>query len=177
MALNLKDFRVKLRGFAEIILRLVYILSAVMLGSSTFIYAVNGVVMRYVMRAPIAWTEEYCIYIVVLMTYLMQCRLEFYDQGIGMGVINIILPKSKALRIFVTLFNGAVVAFVYVILLNVGRTVVRQQIRFGTLLPIMKLPMAIYFGLINVCFALVLAFWVIRLFIHGFDMMEEANHE
>ena len=176
MTLNLKDFRVKLRGFAEIILRLVNILSAVMFGSSTVIYVANGIVMRYILRAPVAWADEYCIYIMVLMTYFMQSRLEFYDQGIGVGFIDSFLSKSKALRIFVTLFNGAAVAFVYVVLLNVGYTVVRQQIRFGTRFPIIRLPMAIYFGLINVCFVLVLAFWVIKLFTHDYGV-GEADHE
>ena len=176
MALNLKAFKVKLRRFSDVILWIVTAISAVMLTTSVLFYVMNCY-MRYVMRAPLAWPEEYCIYIVVLMFYFIQCRLEFRNEGLGIGIIDAFLAKSKLLRIFATLFHGTVAIFVYVVLLNVGRTVVRQQIRFGVLSPVMRVPMSIYFSLINVCFILVILFWVIRLFTQDYDKMGEVDIE
>ena len=174
MAFNLEAFRVKLRRIAEIILKIVSAVSAVMLATSALFYVMNCY-MRYVMKAPLAWPEEYCIYIVVLMTFLMQCRLEFYNEGLGIGFIDSLLVKSKLLRIFVTLAHAAVVFVVYAILLKVGHTVVQQQIRFGALSPVMRIHMGIYFSLINVCFILVIVFWVIRLFTQDYGRGKVQN--
>lgn len=167
-ALNLQNFRVKIRWFAEFFLWIIHAISALMLAASALAFVLN-VYMRYIAGAPLAWPEEFSLYIVVLMVYLMQCRLEFKNESLGIGIIDPLLAKSKPLRIFVALFHIVVVIVVFGILLNVGQTVVQQQIRFGALSPIMRIPMATYFNLINICFILIIVFWVIRLFTHNFD--------
>lgn len=168
--------KAKLDRVADTVTWLVTVISAVMLTSSVLIYIFNCF-MRYVMRAPLPWPEEYCIYIVVLMVYFMQCRLEYKGEQLGIGLIEPLLAKHKALRVIATLIHGGTALFVYVVLYNVGLTVVKQQIRFGALSPVMRVPMGIYFGLINACFVLVMVFWVIRFITNDYDKVEEASIE
>ncbi len=168
--------KAKLDHVADIVTRLISAISAVMLTSSVLIYIFNCF-MRYVMRAPLPWPEEYCIYIVVLMVYFMQCRLEYKGEQLGIGLIDQWLEKYKILRVLVTLIQGGTAIFVYVVLYRVGLTVVRQQNTFGAVSPVMRVPMGIYFSLINACFILVIVFWAIRFFTKNYDKMEDAPIE
>jgi TRAP-type C4-dicarboxylate transport system permease small subunit len=128
--------------------------------------------MRYIVRAPRSWPEEYCIYIVVLMVYFLQCRLEFKGEQLGIGIIDTLLVKHKTLRIIATLIHGAVAIVVFAVLFKVGLTVVQQQYIFGIISPVIRFPMVIYFGLINGCFVLVIAFWAIRFITKDYDVVE-----
>ena len=152
----------------------VTVISSVMLASSVLIYVFNCF-MRYVVRAPLPWPEEYCIYIVVLMVYFLQCRLEYKGEQLGIGIIDQLLAKNKILRILVTLIHGGTAIFVYVVLFKVGLVVVEQQYSFGAVSPVIRVPMGIYFGLINACFVLAIAAWAIRFFTKDYDVVEEDS--
>lgn len=169
----LATIRAKLKRLAEIVTMLVTVISAVLLTSSVLIYIVNCF-MRYVMRAPLPWPEEYCIYIVVLMVYFLQCRLEYKGEQLGIGLIDNLLAKYKPLRVIITLIHGGTAIFVYGVLYKVGTTVVEQQIRFGNVSPIMRVPMGTYFRLIDACFILVIVFWIIRFITDDYEKVEES---
>lgn len=169
--------RQKIRNIADKILQVVTVLSAIMLTTSVIFYALNCF-MRYVVRAPLAWPEEYCVYIVVLMVYFMQCKLEFHGEELCIGVLDNLIAKSKAIRIVQTLIQGAVTIFIYChLFFNVGLGVVAQQNQYGILSPVMRFEMGVYFGLINACFLLVVIFWVINILTKDYDKVEEQAIE
>lgn len=150
----------------------VTVISSVMLAASVLVYVFNCF-MRYVIRAPLPWPEEFSIYIVVLMVYFLQCRLEYKGEQLGIGIIDHLLTKHKILRVIVTLIHGGTAIFVYVVLFKVGLVVVEQQYTFGAVSPVIRVPMGIYFGLVNACFILAIVSWVIRFFTKDYDVIEE----
>lgn len=169
--------RAKIRKVADIILQVVMVISAVMLTTSLIFYALNCF-MRYVVRSPLPWPEEYCVYIVVLMVYFMQCKLEFHGEELCIGVLDNFINSSKAIRIIHTVFQGVVTIFLYCYLyVNAGLGVVAQQVSYGILSPVMRIPMGIYFNLVNICFLLVVIFWVINIFTKDYDKVEEKAVE
>lgn len=151
-----------LRDITGKVLDIVILICALLLASSIVIYAINCF-LRYGFKAPMPWPEEYCTYFVVFMVYLLQCRLEFKDEELVIGVIDGQLKKSKVLRIVTFWIRTLVTIGIYGYLFTIGQTVIQQQVRFGALTPVMKIPLGIYFNLINICLLLVIVFSVINL--------------
>ena len=166
--------RKKLRRFAELILQVLTYLCAALLASSVIFYAVNCF-MRYVVHAPMTWPEEYCIYIVVLMVYLITCRMEFFGEELSIGIIDPLLEKSKFLSNVIFVLHGLLTMFIMYQLYKIGVDVVAMQNRYSIVSPVMRIPMSIYFGLVNASFVLVIVFWVINLLTRDYKQIEEVE--
>lgn len=165
-----------LRKITEKALNAVIALSAVMLASSMLIYAYNCF-MRYAVRAPMSWPEEYCTYIVVLMVFFMQCRLEFKDESLCIGLLDNMMEKNPVLERLLFYLRGVISLIVFGILLNVGVSVAKQNFFYGSISPVLKFSMGMYFALVDVCLALVMVFWVVNIITRRFGKTEVAADE
>lgn len=166
--------RAKLRHVAEIILTVITVVCAILLASSVVFYAFNCF-MRYVVRNPLPWPEEYCIYIVVLMVYVITCRMEFFEEELCIGIIDPLIKKSKIVRNVLFILHGLLTIFIMYQMYKIGTDVVAQQSRYGIVSPVMRIPMGIYFGLVNASFVLVIVFWVINLLTKDYNQVEEVK--
>lgn len=164
-----------LRKIADKVLDIITLLAGYVLASAVILYTINCF-MRYCLKAPMAWPEEYCTYFVVFMVYLLQCRLEFKGEELTIGLIDNQLKKSKALRRIIFYVQALITIGIYGYLYYVGMEVVKKQYQYATVTPIMKIPYGVYFNLINICLVIVIVFWIVNLLTKDLDEVpaEEA---
>lgn len=167
-------FLEKLKKITDKVLVVVLILSGFMLLSSVVCYTANCF-MRYVVKAPLSWPEEYCTYIVVLMVFLMQCRLEFRDESLSIGVLWEKVKDRPVARRILFSFKGIVTIGVSLILAFIGKDLALQQFMYKAVTPVMRIPFGIYYAAIAICFLLVVLVWLIHLFTVDFDSAERSE--
>lgn len=164
----------KLREFTDKFLLIILIVSGLALGSSAVFYALNCL-LRYAFKAPLAWPEEYCTYVIVLMVFLMQCRLEFRDESLSISVIWEKVKEKPIARRILYSFKGIVTIAMAALMTDIGFSLVEQQFTYGAVTPVMRIPFGIYYIAISISFALVAIVWVINLFTKQFD--EEGKED
>jgi len=157
-----KSLSTKLHSVVTKVMNVVTAISAVLLASSALVYVFNCF-MRYVVKKPFAWPEEYCTYIIVVMVYFIASRMEFHDDMLVIGLIDIWSEKSKVLKTILYFVQAIVTFGVYGILFNAATKVIAQQFKYSTISPILHIPMGAYFTLIRIFFALIIVAWVIKL--------------
>lgn len=158
----MKSLGTKLHLATTKIMSVVTAISAVLLASSALAYVFNCF-MRYVVKKPFAWPEEYCTYIIVVMVYFIASRMEYHDDMLVIGLIDVWSEKSKILKAVLYLVQAVVTFGVYGILFNAATKVIAQQFKYSTISPIMHIPMGAYFTAIRIFFALIIIAWVIKL--------------
>jgi TRAP-type C4-dicarboxylate transport system permease small subunit len=151
-----------LRRIADLCLKPIGWLSAVFLGTSAIVYAYNSV-LRYVFKSAMPWPEEYCTYIVVLMLFLLQCRLEFYDEELAIGVLDNLTERYPVLKRVLFYFRCALTLVLFGILLNVCIAVTKTNFSYGVLSPVLRIPMGLYFLMTAVTFGLVMLFTLLNM--------------
>jgi len=153
---------IKIRHFADICLRPVSWLAGIFLATSVFFYALNSL-LRYFVKSAMPWPEEYCTYIIVLMIFLMQCGLEFREESLAIGVLDNVAKKYRVIEYIRFYFKTVLAIVVFVVLAHTGIGVVKQNLQFGVLSPVLRVPMGIYFALMVATFFLVILFTVLNM--------------
>lgn len=143
-----------LRSITGKILTLSLWLSALILGSSVLIYAANSILRSFKMAMP--WPEEYCTYIVVVMVFLLQGKLEFDGDALTIDILEGAAKRSLFFRRLLHLIRLVVTAGVGIVLFRTGVSVASQNFSYGSVSPVMNISMGIYFSIINVCFVLLI---------------------
>lgn len=130
-------------------------LSALILGSMTlFIFA--QVVARYVLKMPLAWSEEGARFLFIWMTFIAGYVGSRKGQHIGVELIQNMFPLSvkKGMQVFSDLITSGffMVVFYYCC---------TQWGKFSAQIsPALKLPMsAVYFGMMLGCFCMALNYF------------------
>lgn len=130
-------------------------LSALILGSMTlFIFA--QVVARYVLKMPLAWSEEGARFLFIWMTFIAGYVGSRKGQHIGVELIQNMfpLPVKKGMQVFSDLITSGffMVVFYYCC---------TQWGKFSAQIsPALKLPMsAVYFGMMLGCFCMALNYF------------------
>lgn len=164
----------KLKLITDKFLLIVLVISGIFLGTSVLFYVLNCM-MRYLFKAPLAWPEEYCTYIVVLMVFLMQCRLEFRDESLSIAVIwEKVKHKPVPRRVMFTV-KMILTIIMSALLMYCGYNLTKQQMMYRSVLPVTRIPFSIYYGAITVCFILVIIVGIIHLFTKKFDEKGEED--
>ena len=143
-----------LRRITDKILNFTLGISAVILASSVVIYAFNSLLRSMKMAMP--WPEEYCTYIVVIMVFLVQSKLEFHDEELTINALDSVANKkpwfNTVLHVFRYLFTILVVGVIF----RSCVTVAQQNFQYKAVTPVMNFSMGIYFSLVAICFGLVI---------------------
>lgn len=158
----------RLEKITDKFLLIVLIVSGVILASSVIFYAMNCF-LRYAVKSPLAWPEEYCTYVIVLMVFLMQCRLEFYDESLSIAVVwEKVKDKPVPRRILFT-FKGIVTILISVLMAHIGRNLTIQQFDYNAVTPVMRIPLGVYYAAIDICFLLIVVVWIVHIFTKRFE--------
>ncbi len=150
------------RKLLDKLLTIVFVISGCLLGLAAILYTFNSITRLFKHGVP--WIEEYCIYTVVLMVFLMQARLEIRDQQLSISFLTDQVNNRPVARRILFTIRGIVTIFVYAVLFQVGTAVIQQNLSFGVVSPIIDFPMGIYFAAIDISLALVIVYWIIYLF-------------
>ncbi len=155
-------------------LLIVLIVSGLFLASSAILYALNCF-LRYVAKAPLPWPEEYCTYVIVLMVFFMQCRLEFREESLSIAVVWEKVKHRRIARRVLFTIKGVTTIVVAALMADIGFSLVDQQFAYNSVMPVMRIPFGIYYAAISVCFVLVVIVWLILLFTKRFDQIEKGG--
>jgi TRAP-type C4-dicarboxylate transport system permease small subunit len=162
-----------LRKLLDRILTIVFVVSGCLLGLGAVLYTFNSITRLFKYGVP--WIEEYCIYTVVLMVFLMQAKLEMNDQQLSISFIADRVKNKPVFRRILSTVRGIVTITVYSILFYVGTAVIQQNLSYGVVSAILEFPMGIYFAAVNLSLALVIVYWIIYLFTKKWDPDEKGG--
>lgn len=142
-------------------LRIISGVAAVFLTVSTVLACIN-VFLRYLFGSSLPWADELSIYIVVLMVYIYQCKLEYDGDQLSVSVLveyfknrPIILKCMYYLRLLITIS-------LYTLLLNSGFKVVKQHLMYKATTPVMRMPLWILGLIVTIGLILVILAWIIK---------------
>lgn len=118
------------------------------------IFATLQVVFRYVIKAPLAWTEDYMLFVFVWSTYIASSAAVKYDKHVNVGMFIEKLPK-KAQKCM-TVFNDFVWEAYNVLLVYCTWPVMQKAIVRNATTVATKTPIWIGYFSIVLCTALML---------------------
>lgn len=143
-----------LRRITDTVLNIILAISAIILASSVVIYAFNSFLRTLKMAMP--WPEEYCTYIVVIMIFLVQSKLEFCNEELTINALDSVANKTpwldKLLYVIRYLFTIVAVAIIFYTCV----TVAQQNFQYKAVTPVMNVSMGLYFSLVAFSFGLVI---------------------
>jgi len=152
----------KIRRAMDKFLSVLIAISTLFLGISLVLYTINSLARLFKFGVP--WIEEYCIYSVVFIVFLLQAKLEFRDEHLSIAFLAEKTKNNPIPRRILFTIRGIVSIAIYLILFREGLLVVQQNLSYGVVSPIISFPMGVYFTLINICFALVIIYWIVHIF-------------
>ncbi|NLY71980.1 MAG: TRAP transporter small permease [Clostridiales bacterium] len=163
----------KIRGAMDKFLNALIVISTVFLGVALVLYTINSLARLFKVGVP--WIEEYCIYSVVFIVFLIQAKLEFRDEHLSIAFLAEKVKNNPIPRRILFTIRGIVSIVVYVILFKEGLAVIQQNLSYGVVSPILSFPMGIYFTLINICFVLVIIYWIVHIFTKKWTRVDEQG--
>jgi TRAP-type C4-dicarboxylate transport system permease small subunit len=107
----------------------------------------------------------------------MQCRLEFNDEELSIGILDNLAKKFKALEFIRFYFREVITLTMFSVLLYTGIHVVQQNFIFGALSPVLRIPMGIYFLLMTITFGLVILLTLLNMIVPKFITVAEGEEE
>jgi len=138
------------------------VISGCILGIGALLYTFNSITRLF--KYSVSWIEELCIYSIVLMVFLMQAKLEFHNEQLSISVLADKLKNKPILKRILYTFKGVVTIFVCIVLFRVGLSVIKQNLTYGVLSPVLGFPMGLYFLLINICLMMVILCQFVNIF-------------
>ena len=152
-------------------LTIVLWISGFFLGVGAVLYTFNSITRLFKYGVP--WIEEYCIYTIVLMVFLMQARLEVRNQQLSISFLADKVKDNPVFSRILFTIRGIVTILVYAVLFWVGIKVIQQNLSYGVVSPILEFPMWIYFTAVETGLALVIVYWVVYLFSNKWEPGDE----
>lgn len=162
-----------LRKFIDGFITVIIGLSVCLLAVGAVLYAINSILRT--MSLNVAWIEEYSIYSLVLVVFLMQSKLEFRDEQLSISILADKVKNKPIPRRIIFSIKGVITIAVYAVLFQTGLTVIKQNLFYGVVSPILAFPMGLYFVLVNICLALVVIYWIIHIFTKRWNPYEESE--
>jgi TRAP-type C4-dicarboxylate transport system permease small subunit len=160
------------RKFLNRVIDVIMAILCVFLASSTILYAFNSIA-RYGFSKSFAWIEEYSVYIIVLVIFFAQFRLEYKSESLSISLLADRINRHRIPKRILFTFQQLVIIIIYSLLFRQGIAVILQNKQFGVQSPIFHFPMYVYFIVINIALALVIVFSICNLFAKRLDVPEE----
>ncbi|HSK67894.1 MAG TPA: TRAP transporter small permease [Candidatus Limnocylindria bacterium] len=106
-------------------------ISLVFMGLMSLLNFAN-VVSRYFLSSTIAWTDEIIVFMFIWISMFGAAYAFLNNAHLGMDLLSISLGKKG--NIFLALLSFACVSFMTYFFVVFGQTMVRNQMRFGTVM-------------------------------------------
>jgi len=155
-----------IRNVFEVNLKIITWISAAFIGLSTVLSVIN-VFLRYGFGTGWIWADEFSIYIVIVMVFLYQCNLEYRDDQLSISVLAEMFSGRPIVLKVMYFFRMAVTFLLYGILIRSGFALIKQNLKFQAMTPVMHVPLWILSLVVTIGLMLVLVYWIVKFLPEG----------
>lgn len=138
------------------------LISAVFLIVTTILAVINAFV-RFTKMGNITWAEELNTILMILLVFLGQPSLEFNDKQLCIGILQSMLKKESAKRLFV-IVRGIITIGVTLFLMFYCFKVTGNAIKFGYVTSVLFFPRKYLFMCMIAAYLLIVLSWAVTIF-------------
>lgn len=134
-------------------------LAGVMILFSTLLSTI-GVFCRYVLKAPIVWSTELCLFAVIGMVYLAMPVLEYQNDQLTISAILKWVKGEKGRKILVFI-RGIITIITSAVISYYGFVIAFRSISRNILTPTLRFNKGYFYLLVAICFAISVLVWLV----------------
>jgi len=150
-----------IRKVFEFKLRIIGGIASIFIAISTILASIN-VFLRYLFGSSLPWADELSIYIIVMMVYIYQCKLEYDDDQLSISVLAEYFRNKPVILKSMYYVRMVVTVSLYGMLLNTAFKVVQQHWMYKGATPVMRMPFWILGLIVTIGLILVILAWIVK---------------
>ena len=137
-------------------------LAAIALIVATALTSFNAIT-RYIFGYVVFGSEELCSYLTLTMVFLVFPLVEAKGMNLSVDLIDNAV-KSQKIKTVILVFRGVIISALLAIMVYYQYRVAAVQLRFSAATPALKMPSALFYGIMTVCFLFGIVSWICIIF-------------